>query len=171
LDKEKAIADNTPKAKAAIKQLGGNLKKELLAAMKQGDPMQAMDVCKTKAMPITAEAQKSSGIAVGRTSEKYRNPENKPDAWETATLQQFATRMGKGEDAKGIDHAEVVTMEGKPVFRYMKALPVAPPCLACHGSNIAPEVQAKIKTLYPEDKATGFNAGALRGAFTVQVPL
>jgi hypothetical protein len=40
-------------------------------------------------------------------------------------------------------------------------------CLGCHGKNIAPEVQAKLDELYPEDQATGFSEGDLRGAFVI----
>ena len=35
------------------------------------------------------------------------------------------------------------------------------------GSNVQPEIKAEILRLYPDDEATGFKAGDLRGAFTV----
>jgi len=41
-------------------------------------------------------------------------------------------------------------------------------CLACHGDNIAPEVTAAIRAHYPEDQATGFATGQLRGAFSIR---
>ena len=31
--------------------------------------------------------------------------------------------------------------------------------------------QARLKELYPEDKATGFSVGAIRGAITIRKPL
>jgi hypothetical protein len=37
----------------------------------------------------------------------------------------------------------------------------------CHGSNIASPIAAKINKLYPNDKATGFKLGDLRGAFSI----
>ena len=49
----------------------------------------------------------------------------------------------------------------------MKAIPTAPLCLQCHGEAIAPPVAEKITKLYPEDKATGFREGDIRGAFVV----
>ena len=49
----------------------------------------------------------------------------------------------------------------------MKAIPTGEVCLKCHGSNVAPDVKAAIGELYPEDQATGFKAGELRGAFSV----
>jgi hypothetical protein len=44
-------------------------------------------------------------------------------------------------------------------------------CLTCHGENIASEVDAKLKELYPYDQARGFREGDLRGAFTIAKPL
>jgi hypothetical protein len=49
----------------------------------------------------------------------------------------------------------------------MKAIPTGGLCLACHGETIDPAVAGKIAELYPEDKATGFREGDLRGAFVV----
>jgi len=45
------------------------------------------------------------------------------------------------------------------------------PCLKCHGEQLDPAVQARIKELYPDDKATGYKTGDLRGAVTIRQPL
>ena len=49
----------------------------------------------------------------------------------------------------------------------MKAIPAGAVCLTCHGNDIDPELKAQIDAFYPEDRATGFKLGALRGAFTI----
>ena len=49
----------------------------------------------------------------------------------------------------------------------MKAIPTGAVCLNCHGTKIAPEVSQALAGLYPEDRATGFNEGDIRGAFVV----
>jgi len=49
----------------------------------------------------------------------------------------------------------------------MKAVPTEGVCLACHGQNISPEVQTKLNELYPDDKATGYSLGQVRGAIVV----
>ena len=55
-------------------------------------------------------------------------------------------------------------------FRCTKAIPTAAePCLMCHGSGLDPALKAEIDRLYPDDQATGFKAGELRGAFTVTI--
>ena len=52
----------------------------------------------------------------------------------------------------------------------MKALPVQQVCLACHGpaDKLTPEVSAKLRALYPEDKGVGYNIGQIRGAMTIR---
>ena len=59
------------------------------------------------------------------------------------------------------------------MFRYMKALPVAPVCVQCHGeqANMAPELVQALARDYPHDAATGYAPGQIRGAVTVQRPL
>jgi len=57
------------------------------------------------------------------------------------------------------------------VGRYMKAIPTGPQCVVCHGENVAPALAETIQRLYPDDQATGFAPGDLRGAFTVTVEL
>ena len=61
--------------------------------------------------------------------------------------------------------------QGQKTFRYMKAIPTGSLCLACHGDKLDPEVDAKLKALYPNDTARGFKEGDLRGAFTIAKPL
>ncbi len=70
-----------------------------------------------------------------------------------------------------LEHAEVVTQDGKRLFRYMKAIPTREVCLACHGRSLDPAVESTLKELYPEDRARGFSVGDIRGAFTVTQPM
>jgi len=162
-------AEQVAKARAAIKGLGGNLKKELVAALKEGGPLKALDVCKTVAPSIAADQSQAHGLQIGRTALKVRNPDNAPDDDERAVLERFVAKIEAGADPKTLEDARVVTLAGgDKVLRYMKAIPTAEkPCLACHGETITPEVKAEIDRLYPQDEAIGFKAGELRGAFTV----
>ena len=106
-------------------------------------------------------------MEVGRTSLKIRNELNAPDAWELSVLEQFEQRKAKGEPVKTIEYSEVTQHNGNKVFRYMKAIPADDVCLMCHGENIADNLAAELGKLYPNDKATGFKKGDIRGAFTV----
>jgi cytochrome c553 len=65
-----------------------------------------------------------------------------------------------------------LTENGVATFRYMKAIPMAAqPCAACHGTDVKPDVLAEIEKLYPQDEATGFKPGELRGAFSIKQSL
>lgn len=48
-----------------------------------------------------------------------------------------------------------------------------PLCLQCHGTpgeDIDPETLASIQKFYPNDKATGFKLGDLRGLWRITFP-
>ena len=167
------IATRSQASRAVIKQFAGTLKGELVSALKAGGPVNALGVCNVKAPEIADVHSTAKGWSVGRTSLKLRNPANAPDDWETKVLKDFEGRKAKGEDIAKMEYAEIVQGSGgKKEFRYMKAIPTAAkPCLACHGSKISPEVAAKLDELYPEDKARGYSAGDIRGAFTIRQPM
>lgn len=148
-----------------------SLQGELFAAMKDGGPVKALDVCRARAPEIARSATAGSPWTIGRTALKVRNAANAPDAWEAAKLEEFRRRLAKGEELAAIEAFEVVESEGRPAFRYMKAIGTTSPCLTCHGSDLKPEIAAKVRELYPDDQATGFSSGQLRGAFTVSRPL
>ncbi len=168
-DLEKYSADS----KAVIKQFFGSLKGELVAAIKEGGPVNAIGVCNSKAPEIAHDLEATKqGWSIGRTSLKLRNPGNAPDDWEKAVLMDFEARKAQGEDPMTMARAEIVTMNGQKIFRFMKAIPTAEkPCLACHGADVSPDVEAKLKALYPDDKARGYKPGDIRGAFTISFPV
>lgn len=149
----------------------GQLKGELQAGMKAGGPVNAIEVCNSKAPAIAKIISDQKGWSVGRTALKYRNPDNAPDAWERSVLERFEQQKAQGRDPKTLEYFEVVDVQGAKTFRYMKAIPTGGVCVTCHGTQLAPEVGAKIKELYPQDQATGFEPGDIRGAFTIRQPM
>ena len=153
-----------------IKTFFKELKGTLVGAMKEKGPAGAVDVCHAKAQEITARYNKE-GWKVGRTALKLRNPKNAPDAWEKAVMEEFQKKIAEGADPKKLAKAEIVEQDGKKVFRFMKAIPVGKPCLNCHGEKVKDDVLAIIRKHYPQDQATGFKLGQLRGAFTLSKPL
>lgn len=163
------LEDRTAEAREIIKEFAGKLQGELKAGMEAGGPPQAISVCRDKAPEIAAVLSTRYGGRVARTSLKTRNSSNEPDAWEAKVLKEFDARKAKGEDPAKIEHAEIVTANGQKQFRYMKAIAIGPnqPCLKCHGATLDPAVSARLKDLYPADKATGYKEGDVRGAFTL----
>lgn len=152
-------------ARAAVNRLGMALKKELSQAMKEGGPEAALHVCNTKAAEVTEAVCSEAELDISRVSSRWRNPANAPDAQEAAVLAAFESNPSHGDTlVSGADGA----------ILYMKPIRVQSPlCLKCHGNEaeLAPGVSERLAALYPEDLATGFSEGDLRGAFSVRFPL
>jgi hypothetical protein len=146
------------------------LKSELVGAIKVDGPLKAIEVCQIAAPAIAADSS-ANGWSVGRTSLKTRNQKNVPDAWEKRLLDEFDAAKSKGADATKLERFEIVEKNGVRTFRYMKAIPAAEPCLTCHGEAIKEPVKAKLAELYPDDHATGYKEGDIRGAFTLSKAL
>lgn len=135
-------------------------------ASAEGGPTAAVQACQALAPQIAGEHSQHAW-QVGRTSLKVRNPDNAPDAWERAVLERFASAAEAGTPVKELRHGEEVNGQ----YRYMQAIAVGEPCMACHGTAIKAEVQEAIDQYYPQDQARGYQVGELRGAFTLSRPI
>lgn len=144
-------------------QFGKTLLTTVQAAVAHGGLHNGISVCQQVA-PTLAQAASANGWQVGRTTLRLRSPANAPDAWEREVLQQFEQARRAQPQQLPAPVSAVVAGE----FRYMKPIVVAQPCLACHGSALAPATAATLKALYPADQATGYQTSELRGAFTLR---
>ena len=165
LDEELVTTFSAPVAQ----DFASALQARLAAAMAEGGPMEAVGVCQEEAPRIAAQIGEESGAQLRRVSDRNRNPDGALDeelAPHYAALAEQpivdgapATRIwasGSGSEAR---------------VNYLSAIPMREqPCAACHGSDIDPDLQARIAELYPDDLATGFAAGELRGALLVSWP-
>jgi hypothetical protein len=158
---------NIMEAKSAIKQVAGGLQTELKASIQAGGPVAAIGVCNTQAMPITRQASVAHDMQVSRVSLNNRNPENGANDWQAAVLESFESQKSNGADITKLAWSETVDVDGGQEFRFMKAIPTGAVCLICHGTQMSPEVSEAIANLYPQDKATGYSEGDIRGAFVV----
>ncbi|MCG8669674.1 MAG: DUF3365 domain-containing protein [Pseudomonadales bacterium] len=158
-------------ARGITQQYGGALKKTLKATIMTSGPAAAIRTCSVHAPGISEQTAQLTGWQIHRTSNKIRNPNNKPNIWETQVLQQFADKAERGAPIENLEHHQVIMENGKPVFRYMKAIKVQNLCLNCHGTHVSGPVKSAIKNLFPLDNATGYREGDLRGAFTLKLPL
>ncbi len=149
-------------AAVAVQRFGRQLQGELQQAMAEGGPLQAVAVCHLRAPAIADELSEETGFQLARVSLKHRNPERgQPSDWQREVLEIFERRLAAGASAGELAFSS--TAEGE--YRFMKAIPTAPLCLTCHGTAIEPRLQADLTALYPQDLATGYQAGELRGAF------
>lgn len=162
------------KSRGIASQLGQQLGAELKKEMASGGPAGAIGVCRNIAPEIAGRLSRENGVRVTRVSLRTRNPMiGLPDAWEQEVLKRFDQRAGAGEKSESIEHAEIVTEPQGRYYRYLKAIPVQPLCLACHGSaeTIAAETLSTLLRDYPHDKARGYSLGQLRGAISIKHPL
>jgi Protein of unknown function (DUF3365) len=150
-------------SRMAVKAFGSELVGKLKHALGNGGPVTAINVCNIEAPKIATGLSEKYDWSIGRTAIKTRNPNNKPDAWEQAVLQQFEQRKQQGEAIATLEYSE----ETDKGFRYMKAIPTKGLCLTCHGETLSESVKATLAKRYPDDTATGFNVGDIRGAFTI----
>ncbi|AHE97689.1 Tll0287-like domain-containing protein [Thioalkalivibrio paradoxus] len=160
------IDDRIQASQSAIQSFAAALQGEMMAGMEAGGPVGAIDVCRERAPEIAAEISAETGWEVGRTSLKLRNPDNAPDEWERAILEDFDSRRAEGTPAAELHHHEIVEDGDEKTFRFMRAIPTAGLCLTCHG-EVGGDIQHALERLYPEDQATGYSEGDVRGAFTI----
>jgi len=110
----------------------------------------------------------AAGMAVKRTSFRYRNPSNAPDEAEEMALRYFEETLAEGGQAPSSYVQKVSDTE----YRYYQPLFVGDVCLQCHGDPAAmdPAVRETLQAEYPRDLATGYEAGDFRGLVRVTVP-
>jgi hypothetical protein len=147
-----------------LKTLGSNLKKH----MKEGGPVKAAEFCITNAHTLTDKVSSDLGadVTVKRVSLKYRNPANAPLEDETVVLTALESLQKEGVMLPQY----LVKHVDKETYKYYKPLSINKGvCLKCHGVIKNSELNAKIAKSYPEDKATGYKLGDLRGAIVVTI--
>ena len=130
-------------------------------------PEGAIPVCKDMAPKMAGEISQQTGWKIKRVSLKARNDARAiPDAWERAALEDFDKRAAAGEAPAKLEKGERIGNE----YRFVKALPVQPLCLSCHGpaEQLSPAIKAAIGQHYPNDKATGYSEGQIRGVISVR---
>jgi Protein of unknown function (DUF3365) len=174
-----AFAGDVPRAgleeaKKASSELVSSVASELVKAIEASGPLRAIVVCKYTVPEIASAISRKYGARVTRVSLTPRNPSLAwPDVWEQKALMSFEQRLAQGEKADSIEFAEVTTEPSGKFLRYMKALPMQPICVHCHGTpdQISDSIRNELNHDYPHDKGVGVLVGKLRGAVTFKKPL
>lgn len=102
---------------------------------------------------------------IRHTSNRYRNPQNAPDAYERQALQQLSAAPAQQE------RYATVSEQGLPVFRYLRAAIADQSCLPCHSE---PErAPAFIRDIFPpeQDRAYHYRVGEVIGAVSISIPM
>jgi hypothetical protein len=165
---DEQVTHNLSEAQKLAREFNARLRAKLQLAIAEEGPLAAIKVCATHA-PGIAERLQEQHITVKRTSERLRNPENAPDIWEQRILTFFEQERQAGADPANLEHYAQFIDEQGTLFRYARAIPTGAECLMCHGDNLAPDIAAELARLYPDDKATGFNTGDIRGLVSISI--
>jgi hypothetical protein len=140
------------------------LSRRLTAAMQEGGPQKAIEVCRVASPEI--EKSFSGEAQVLRVSQKPRNPDHRASKVESMVLDLWAARLKEG---KPIGAVVVPSETGRVVMAPIQIS--GEMCLQCHGvpgEQIKPETAAALKKAYPADEATGYALNDLRGAFVAR---
>lgn len=133
----------------------------VMTAMSDGGPVNAVSFCNIHAISLTDSLAKDYNCIIQRVSDKYRNPANKLNGKDAEVL----ANLTSSNSTKPV----IVSESGRLV--YYKPIKIAiPACLKCHG-QAGKEIDAKtmeiISHKYPDDLATGYKEGDLRGLWKI----
>lgn len=140
------------------------LQTELQAAMKVGGPANAVAFCASRAQVLMDSMSQVHGVQIRRATMRPRNIVDRATAREELALEFYAQRQLASDSL--LPTVEV----DNGVVHYFRPIVLGRPCLACHGTpnkHIAPETAAVIAAAYPNDQATGYAEGDLRGVWHV----
>ncbi len=155
---ETAVAQRD-RGTAARDALFASLLQRLIAVISSSGPETAIAVCGELVPELGAKVRNEHDLKIGRTSFRLRNPSNVPPAWAQAWVDE---RVEEPRYARADDGTLAMLL---PIRLKQE-------CLMCHGAVDAmdPKVVAAIDRKYPDDAATGFAEGDLRGWFWIEVP-
>jgi hypothetical protein len=158
------------RAEEAAQALSRDLLQRLQEEIRNGGPAGAVRVCSEVAQGLAA-SHSGGGLTVRRVSLRVRNPADRPDPIERESLLELQQLHDEGRLPERI--TRIVTGREGRELRYLRPIRIVPVCLGCHGpsGSLDPEVARLIAERYPDDEATGYAAGDLRGAVYVVVAL
>lgn len=161
LTPEQMVQKGTEVSTALVQKLGGELKIQMQA----GGPIAALHFCSQNALNLTDQLAKESGTSIKRVSTKNRNPVNAASSEEQAVLSQWQAMLNRGETLPAY---KLVKLSNGQSAYYKPILINNETCLKCHGGVTEGSPLGKaLQESYPDDKATGYKMGDLRGMVSV----
>jgi hypothetical protein len=164
---DQLLSDSRKVAGSLLQQLSARLR----TTLEERGPEDSVPVCKNIAPELAGQLSRDTGWRVARVSLRTRNPLlGTPDPWEQKVLAEFDRRAAAGEKPETLEYGEVVDEPAGRYFRYLKAIPVSPLCVTCHGptDQMSPFLSDQLAKEYPHDRATGYTPGQVRGGVTVK---
>jgi len=152
------------RAQAAAKAMQSTLQTRLVEVLPKSGPAGALDICRREAYAVAADVGMQQGMSLGRTSSRVRNEKNAPKPWAAPIVAENAGKKFMDVKTYVVDMGDQVGV--------LQPIGMGEACSMCHGtpSWMPKDVAATIKAAYPNDKATGFATGDLRGWIWAEVP-
>jgi len=159
------------RGQAIVTETFSLLSSNLQSAIQQGGVSNALPYCSLAASPLTVGIAVKHGVTLRRVTLKARNRADKADAVEAAILNQFAAVLANTTNPPP---PLVTNLTANRATFFAPIVLNNTLCLKCHGEpgqDLSAENVAVIQRLYPQDEATGFKLGDLRGAWRIDFPL
>jgi cytochrome c553 len=137
---------------------------QLKGALKTGGPVHAIGFCREQAGDIASDMSVKLGADIRRVSDRPRNPDNAAADAELAYIRSVSAALAAGDKP-----APAIRDTGSHMIGYYPIVTNAM-CLQCHGApgqEIAADTLETIRADYPDDLATGYGAGELRGIWVI----
>lgn len=147
------------------------LKGALARHMARGGPSAAIAVCADSAQILTRSLEASVGLSIQRVSTRWRNPLNAPDSLDTLALSRFE-KMAAARTLTDTSTMSFRTSSDSVILHHTYVPIITQPfCLTCHGARdaLGRGVDSLLAVRYPDDRATGYAAGDLRGAIRIRM--
>jgi nitrate reductase cytochrome c-type subunit len=147
-------------------QTKGVLGKNLREAINSNGAANAVSFCSLKAIHLTDSVALSLNAKIKRVSDKNRNPQNRANKEELNYIENTKLAIAQGKQPK----PKLTEFVDKHIGYY--PILTNEMCLQCHGkldTDISPNTFSKIKELYPNDLAIGYETNELRGIWVVEM--
>ncbi|GHC62174.1 c-type heme family protein [Ulvibacter litoralis] len=143
------------------------LGKNLMGTIQKKGVNEALTFCNERAYPLTDSMSTVYNVAIKRVSDKPRNPNNQANAAELKYINSF-----KNDIKNAVEPTPIVDRQ-QDVVKVYYPITTNTMCLQCHGKpneNIEATTLKEIASLYPSDKATGYESNEVRGIWSITFP-
>ena len=140
------------------------LGKNLMGTIQSKGTIEAIAFCNEQAYPLTDSMAVVHNAIIKRVSDQPRNEKNKANTEELGYIKTFKQAIANNEEPSPI----VKEIDDKVHVYY--PITTTAMCLQCHGKpneTIEPSTLSKISSLYPNDKAIGYDVDEVRGIWSI----
>ncbi|HTG80775.1 MAG TPA: DUF3365 domain-containing protein [Geobacteraceae bacterium] len=138
--------------------------RDYMSSVVKGEPDNNYNlVPQVVATQVAKRLTKDSKYYVRQVSLRYRNPNNRPDSYETTQLKAFAEKAVK-------ESYSIVNVKGEEAFRYMLPMFAEKSCLECHGDFDKAPLFVRLR--FPRGHYSyDYKLGEVIGAVSVTIPM